>query len=73
MEIFECPNCGIPGCSTDDVFCTNCGYMLQNYCSNPECNSHSIGNKPLADNMCFCPVCGHKSVYMTKGYIKPIV
>lgn len=70
-EKVACELCGNPECGCDDIFCSNCGAELKTYCTNNECDQNKADCPELPAHYCYCPICGSKTTFMEKGYIKP--
>lgn len=66
-----CTKCGYSECVQRDNFCTNCGAILYNRCTNENCSLSNPKGDGLASHDCYCPECGSPSVFLKEGYIKP--
>lgn len=68
-----CNHCGCDNHSEHAQFCHNCGGMLlENYCSNPQCEINNIDHDPIPvpSDSCYCDKCGSETDYFKNGYIK---
>lgn len=64
-----CPHCGTYNDLNRGLYCTSCGKLLMNYCTNHECANSDAQN---ADIMCderYCPICGSTTVFAEYGWL----
>lgn len=71
--MLTCPKCGYEWDDEKMNYCKNCGTILHNYCSNPdcECNINVVEPVEFNHNDCFCHICGSKTTYYEAGLIQP--
>jgi len=66
---FNCPHCGATNDINRGFYCTNCGNLIMNFCTNKDCKNSDIKN---ADIMCddhYCPLCGFATIFEENGWI----
>lgn len=66
---FACPHCGTINDINRGLYCTSCGKLLMNSCTNDDCRNIDIIS---ADIMCddrYCPLCGTDTVFYVNGWI----
>lgn len=70
-QYITCPHCGKSDCSEDEIYCSNCGNPLRNYCTNKNCPISDMDSGGLRPTDVFCPYCGSQSTFLEAGFISP--
>ena len=68
----HCMNCGHDEKWPDSYYCSQCGAILQNFCTNPNCElcREDGEDVELPADAKYCPVCGEPTLFFQKGYLK---
>ena len=74
----ECPVCKNTDLYNEGSYCIICGTEIKNLCraakdsSDEEPDAAGCTNvTPLPGNARFCPICGNKTTFYYKGYLRP--
>lgn len=64
-----CPNCKFSDHLEDILYCQECGILLLNQCTNPNCDTNTSDNEYIyvPDNAKYCPYCGFQTTYKEQG------
>lgn len=65
----ECPICDNEEIEESHNYCSICGYVLKNTCTNPNCKNN-INDISLPKNVRFCHQCGQHSTYYELNHLK---
>lgn len=68
-EKATCPHCGNPNCREGEKFCSNCGKLLWNKCTDEGCPFSYHEDAVLAPDAVYCSACGSPSLFFKEGYI----
>ena len=64
-----CPHCGALNDSNRGLYCTNCGKLIVNYCTNKNCENADIQSSDIMTDDRYCPLCGFTTIFEENGWI----